>query len=588
MSRIIYKRIDGGTLMKSNTILLVFVIIIVIAAVSYIVGMLMKRRNEEKLKKLEQRKLDLFDLPVFDEVDEIKKMHLVGQSQNTFREWSQKWEDISTTSFAELESRIFEVENLNETFRFFNVKDAIAAVDETMTEMETEVEEIRQGLKDLKDSEERNSLAVQEALDQFGEINEQIKNESESFGPALPVVQEQAEAIEKSFKQFVNLNSSGDPMEARTVLVQAEEDTYALADLVDDIPPLVEELTETFPGQLDEIEEGYSKLLEQHYQFPTKDLPEEVRQTRGQIDDALSALKKMELTEVQNISSIIATRIEQLYERLEKEIEARQYVEKNLDVALKFVAHVMKNNRNLMIELDHTSQSYTLNNNELGMTRAFQTQLDGIERQLVQIQDHLKDEMVIYSESAEAIEASLNMMEDTENQQVEISDALKNLRKDEEIAAEKIETYEFKLRRMKRYVDQQRLPGLPQEYLEFFFVATDRVEELSRELSKIRIDMDEINQLVSFCDEDMLLLDEKTNELVDSAALTEQMLQYANRYRHSHPQIEQAINKSLHFFTEEYRYQAALDEIGVALEAVEPGAFKRIESIYFQTKEMMY
>lgn len=582
------KKHNGGTSMKSNTILLVFVIIIVIAAISYVIGVLMKRRNEEKLKKLEQRKLDLFDLPVFDEVDEIKKMHLVGQSQNTFREWSQKWEDISTSSFAELESRIFEVENLNETFRFFNVKDAIAAVDETMTEMETEVAEIRQGLKELKDSEERNSLAVQEALDQFGELNEQIKNESDSFGPALLVVQEKAEEIEKSFKQFVNLNSSGDPMEARTVLVQAEEDTYALADLVDDIPPLVSELTDTFPGQLDEIEAGYNKLLEQHYQFPTKDLPEEVRQTRGQIDDALSALKKMELTEVQNISSIVTTRIDQLYERLEKEIEARQYVEKNLDVALKFVAHVMKNNRNLMIELDHTSQSYTLNNNELGMTRSFQTQLDGIERKLLQIQEHLKDETVIYSESAEAIEASLNMMEDTENQQVEISDSLKNLRKDEEVAAEKIETYEFKLRRMKRYVDQQRLPGVPQEYLEFFFVATDRVEELSRELSKIRIDMDEINQLVAFCDEDMLLLDEKTNELVDSAALTEQMLQYANRYRHSHPQIEQAINKSLHFFTEEYRYQTALDEIGVALEAVEPGAFKRIESIYFQNKEMMY
>lgn len=85
--------------MKSNTILLVFVIIIVIAAISYVIGVLMKRRNEEKLKKLEQRKLDLFDLHVFDEVDEIKKMHLVGQSQNTFREWSQKWEDIST-SFA--------------------------------------------------------------------------------------------------------------------------------------------------------------------------------------------------------------------------------------------------------------------------------------------------------------------------------------------------------------------------------------------------------------------------------------------------------------------------------------------------------
>ena len=151
---------------------------------------------------------------------------------------------------------------------------------------------------------------------------------------------------------------------------------------------------------MDEIEAGYNKLLEQHYQFPTKDFTKKFVKLVGRLMMRYRRLKKMELTEVQNISSIVTTRIDQLYERLEKEIEARQYVEKNLDVALKFVAHVMKNNRNLMIELDHTSQSYTLNNNELGMTRSFQTQLDGIERQLLQIQEHLKDETVIYCESA--------------------------------------------------------------------------------------------------------------------------------------------------------------------------------------------
>lgn len=70
---------------------------------------------------LEKRKEELFDLPVIEEVDDVKKMHLVGQSQNTFREWSQKWNDISTSSFAELESQI-EVENLNESFRFLKGK----------------------------------------------------------------------------------------------------------------------------------------------------------------------------------------------------------------------------------------------------------------------------------------------------------------------------------------------------------------------------------------------------------------------------------------------------------------------------------
>ena len=55
---------------------------------------------------------------MIEEVDEVKRMHLVGQSQNTFREWNQQWTDISTKSFAELESQIFEVEELNERIRF--------------------------------------------------------------------------------------------------------------------------------------------------------------------------------------------------------------------------------------------------------------------------------------------------------------------------------------------------------------------------------------------------------------------------------------------------------------------------------------
>ena len=45
--------------------------------------------------------------------------------------------------------------------------------------------------------------------------------------------------------------------------------------------------------------------------------------------------------------------------------------------------------------------------------------------------------------------------------------------------------------------------------------------------------MEEVNRLVALCEEDLELLDKKTHDLVDAAALTEQMLQYANRYRHT-------------------------------------------------------
>ena len=99
--------------------------------------------------------------------------------------------------------------------------------------------------------------------------------------------------------------------------------------------------------------------------------------------------------------------------------------------------------------------------------------------------------------------------------------------------------------------------------------------------------MDDINKMVSVCDEDMVELTDRTHDLVDAAALTEQVMQYANRYRHTHPDVKAAIDHGLDLFNQEYRYQDALDEIGTALERVEPGAFKRIEDFYFNHPDLV-
>lgn len=109
------------------------------------------------------------------------------------------------------------------------------------------------------------------------------------------------------------------------------------------------------------------------------------------------------------------------------------------------------------------------------------------------------------------------------------------------------------------------------DYLEFFYVATDRIEDLSRALNKMRINMDEINRLCDLCEDDLELLDKKTKDLVNAAALTEQMMQYANRYRHTHENIRAALDKSMYLFSTEFRYQDALDEIGTALKLLSQG-----------------
>ena len=51
--------------------------------------------------------------------------------------------------------------------------------------MEKQVTEIREGLKELRETEERNSLAVQQALDVYEELKEKVREDEHEYGPAL-------------------------------------------------------------------------------------------------------------------------------------------------------------------------------------------------------------------------------------------------------------------------------------------------------------------------------------------------------------------------------------------------------------------
>ena len=575
------------SIVGSNLIIGIVIAIIVAAAIVYFVGYFVRKKTLARLDELEQRKEQLFDVRVIEEVDEVKKMHLVGQSQNTFREWNQKWTDLSTTAFADLESQILEVESLNETFRFMKAKQAVEEAEVALLNMEEDVAEIRNGLKELRESEERNSLQVQNALDKYQELKKRMREESDTFGPAYSELQKQLKSIEIEFTQFVTLNTSGDPVEAREVLQTAENHTYTLEDVMNRLPVLYEDLNKTFPDQLKEIEEGYQKLIDDHFVFPENNFLAEVSRVRERIENSMRDLAKTEVNLVEPANSDTANDIDALYSIMEREIEAKKYVLKNREVIADYVAFATKNNRQLLIEIDHTAQSYTLNHNELGRVRGFQTEVDELVRRNTDMMEKMDGHKIPYSEVQEFYKYAYKILDDIQNQQVEIDEELRELRRGEKVAQEKVENFEFQLRNLKRFVEKQRLPGLPNDYLEFFFMVTDHVEGLNRALNKIRINMEDINRYVDTCQDDLDKLDKETHDLVDAAALTEQMMQYANRYRHSHPDIKASIDRSLDLFTNTYQYQEALDEIGTALERVEPGAFARIENFYFNHRELV-
>ena len=93
--------------------------------------------------------------------------------------------------------------------------------------------------------------------------------------------------------------------------------------------------------------------------------------------------------------------------------------------------------------------------------------------------------------------------------------------------------------------------------------------------------MEDITKQLLIVQSDLETLEEKTNDVKDSAQLAERLLQYANRLREDNVEVEVAVQKAQKLFDESYDYSASLETIATVLDKVEPGSYKRLEDNYY-------
>ena len=311
----------------SNGLIILIIVIAVALILAYVAAVVLRKRNETLLDNLEERKEKLYNLPVNDEVEAIKNMHLIGQSQVTFREWNQKWVDLSLNSFADNENNIFEAEGYNNSFRFIKAKHAIDNIESQINLVEEDIAAIRDALAELEKQEAKNSGRVLHALELFENLQVKVAEDTEQYGQAVHEIQKQLQNIESEFSQFVTLNSSGDPVEAADILDKTENHILALTHIVEKVPGIVTELTKTLPDQLEDLESGYRKLVEAGYHFVETDIESRFYQLHATINQNHDNIAALELDNAQYENEQIQEEINTLYDIFTREITAQRVVE---------------------------------------------------------------------------------------------------------------------------------------------------------------------------------------------------------------------------------------------------------------------
>ncbi len=571
--------------MSNGQLIYLMVAIAVILILAYVAAIFLRKRNVSRLTGLEERKEQLYNLPVNDEVEAVKNMHLIGQSQVAFREWNQKWVDLSLNSFADIENNIFEAESYNNSFRFFKATHKIDQIESQIDLIEEDITSIRNALSELEKQESKNSGRVLHALDLFESLQNTVEEDSGKYGQALPEIEKQLENIQSEFSQFVTLNSSGDPVEAAAILDATENHILALTHIVDRVPGLVTTLTSTLPDQLVDLEEGYRKLLDANYHFTETDIESRFQLLYESLKKNQENIRQLELDNAEYENTQIQEEINSLYDIFTREIAAQKVVESLLSTLPTYLNHVKENNKVLVQDLERLSQTYLLPETDASHVRRIQADLSALETAVMDVVEDQSEPTQAYSVLEEQLEALQSQLKEIEDEQISVSQRLAQVEKDDINARQKANVYVNRLHTIKRYMEKRNLPGIPQSFLKIFFTASHNTEELMSELEEELVDVESVNRILEITTNDMEALEEETYNIVQYATLTEQLLQYSNRYRSFDERIQEAFNESLEIFEKEFDYHASFDKISQALEVAEPGVTNRFVSSYEKTRE---
>lgn len=559
-------------------------VIVVIVAIIYGVAYYFSQQQTKTISDLSVKKDKLMTVPIADILYTLKNLNLTGQTKRTYETWQANWQTITRFRFPEIEASIVSAEQYNNRMNVVKTRQIIEQAETLIEETKTEVDKIYAALQKLMDSEKKNREELSALQERYAEMRKDLLAHSFSFGDALESLEKRLSYLELDFTKVSTLTNEGDHLEAKEVLGRIEVEMQDFEKIVEQVPQFLKEIKDDFEDELQDLKDGYARMMDEHFQFTKVDIPSELKKIEETIAQAKQHIAATELDDARQQMDKVSREIDQLYDVMEAEVDAREFVERNRDVVASRLNQVMQTNRYVNIEVDRIAQNFVLSNQEFQKVQEFAEQLSKEQEAVTYYNNAMKNQQVPYSIVKEHYEIVLDSLKKIDDNQLGLVTTLSNLSQQEKSIREGLDIFELDLRNMKRTVEKSHLPGLPQEYLELFFATGGRIEQLSRAMNRVKLDMAEIAEANRIIEEDVERLDVMTEQIVDNAVLTEYMIQYANRYRLSNPEVDAAIQQALDLYNHSYRYADSLAVIESALERVEPGAAARVHQNYQSEK----
>ncbi|MQS74968.1 septation ring formation regulator EzrA [Companilactobacillus halodurans] len=536
----------------------------------------LQRKNASTLNDYKDRTDELKKAQLDDKIEKLEKMKLSGASDVRFKQLKSEYQKQTDDIFSDILTQIRRAEYKNTEFKVFGAASDLKKLNTEMNDFASKIGEVSQGFEKLLNSNELNATHSEQLQQQYQEIRKQVVTQSFTYGPATDQLENELTEVANLLDQEKELTTKGDHIEASQCLDEVKIKLGLINDQLKVIKPLYHDLNEVFPSQIDEIKSVYQKLDKQHYQF-NDDIVQLLSDVQHEIDESNDKLKELNFDAVNTNNEDIKQRIDNLYEVLTLEIDSKQEVLKNQKPVLDYINHAVFQHNRLDNRIQKLEESYILTDNNLKTFRENFDTLKDVRREYDADVQNMADKKAIYSEVKSNFKQIVKKMDEIETSEKSINDDLNQMISSEQIARNSVEEYAKRLEMQKKMMEQLNLKGLPDDYLDYFYMVYDEINKLYDELDADKINMEDISKQVIVTQEDLDNLVEKTTKLKYNVQLAEKLLQYANRYANKNPEFTDELIRARALFDDDYNYDESVEVISKALENVETGSVDRIK-----------
>jgi septation ring formation regulator len=552
--------------------------LILLVCILFGAGYMTRRKIYKDVDRLEAWKIEIMNRSIIDELSKVKDLKMVGQAENLFEQWRNEWDEIITNQLPEVEDLLFDAEDFSDKYRFKKSKNVLLHIEKVLKTVDENIDKIIEEINELVSSEEKNAIESEEIKEQFKKMKKTLIAHSHQFGKAHGKLEEKLIEISNSIKQFDSETNEGNYLSAREILVKLKKELDILQDKINDIPKLLTECNITIPNLLNELEEGYKEMKGNGYYLEHIQVEVEIEKINKQLTTYRQQLEETEIEDLQESLQVTQESIDTIYDLLEKEVEANQFVKQAKETINSKLVELTEQKTATLEETELVKQSYQLSITELDKQKRIEKQLTQIEKKFAHIEQNLQNEHVAHSiirEELEDIEKQIVQLFDDHNQYREM---LQTLRKDELQARESLNQLKRVLLETSRSVHQSNIPGLPADFLELIDKAKKDVHLVALKIDELPLNMTVVNQLLQDAVQSVESLKNFADELIEQVYLVEQVIQYGNRYRSRNPQLAGKFIEAEELFRE-YEYSKSLETAAAALEQIEPGSLTKIQEV---------